>query len=162
MPSGQLTRRRAGERNAATATERASLGFVLVCVTTGQQPHPCSQLGPHVYHLLTGRQQLLGQQVPQAPCALDRPGPLRPGHRPLQQPLHRNAEARTRSSPSGSSAGLIATAVCEPLRGSTPIITAAMTSPFLGRRGPWRACLIPGLALAPLICEARRPVGLVG
>ena len=41
------------------------------------------------------------------------------------------AQARTRSSPSGSSARLIATAVCEPLCGSTPIITAAMNRPSL-------------------------------
>ena len=38
------------------------------------------------------------------------------------------AQARTRSSPSGSSAALIATAVCEALCGSTPIITAAITA----------------------------------
>jgi hypothetical protein len=36
------------------------------------------------------------------------------------------AEARTRSSPGGSSPAPIATAVCEPLCGSTPIITATM------------------------------------
>jgi hypothetical protein len=48
-----------------------------------------------------------------------------------------DADARTRSSPSGSSAGLIATAVCEPLCGSTPIITATTTSPPIdaGDRG---------------------------
>ena len=40
------------------------------------------------------------------------------------------AQARTRSSPSGSSAALIATAVCEALCGSIPIITA-MNGPFL-------------------------------
>jgi hypothetical protein len=39
------------------------------------------------------------------------------------------AEARTRNSPSGSSPTPIATAVCEPLCGSIPIITAAMPSP---------------------------------
>ena len=44
------------------------------------------------------------------------------------------AQARTRSSPSGSSAALIATAVCEALCGSTPIITAAMENSFPYRR----------------------------
>jgi hypothetical protein len=39
------------------------------------------------------------------------------------------AQVRTRSSPKGSSAAPIATAVCEPLCGSTPIITTAMPSP---------------------------------
>ena len=38
-------------------------------------------------------------------------------------------QARTRTSPSGSSAALIATAVCEALWGSTPIITAAINGP---------------------------------
>ncbi len=38
--------------------------------------------------------------------------------------------ARTRSSPGGSSAALIATAVCEALCGSTPIITAAIGLPL--------------------------------
>lgn len=40
------------------------------------------------------------------------------------------AQACTLSSPSGSSAELIATAVCEPLCGSTPIITAVIDQPF--------------------------------
>ena len=60
---------------------------VLVHRAGGQQPHPGPQLGLHVQHLLTGRQQLLGQQVTQAPGTLDGPGPLRPGRRPGQQPL---------------------------------------------------------------------------
>jgi hypothetical protein len=57
------------------------------------------------------------------------------------------AGTRTRTSPSGSSAGPIAAAVCDPLCGSTPIITAAITGSFHRReRGePWRACLIPDL-----------------
>jgi hypothetical protein len=41
------------------------------------------------------------------------------------------AQARTRSWPSGSSAGLIATAVCEALCGSTPIITDTTAMPLL-------------------------------
>ena len=40
-------------------------------------------------------------------------------------------EARTRTSPSRSSAAPIATAVCEPLCGSTPIITAAINGSFI-------------------------------
>src|SRR5271166_321053 len=44
------------------------------------------------------------------------------------------AQARTRSSPSGSSAALIATAVCEALCGSTQIITAAMETLLPFRR----------------------------
>ena len=37
--------------------------------------------------VLTGRDQLLGQQVPQPVGAFHRPGPLRPGRCPGQQPL---------------------------------------------------------------------------
>src|ERR1039457_2634218 len=45
------------------------------------------------------------------------------------------ADERTRSSPSGSSAKLIATAVCEPLCGSTPTITAAINRSFVMSAG---------------------------
>ena len=55
----------------------------LVRVTSRQQPDPGTELGLHIHHLLTSRQQLLGQQMPQATSALDRPGPLRPGRRPV-------------------------------------------------------------------------------
>jgi hypothetical protein len=57
------------------------------------------------------------------------------------------AQARTRSVPSGSSAGPIATAVCAALRGSIPIITVALgklPDVFRGR-GTAAACLIPDL-----------------
>ena len=60
---------------------------VLVHVPGGQQPHPRAQLGLHVQHPLAGGQQLLRQQVPQSARPLDRPGPLRPGRGPRQQPL---------------------------------------------------------------------------
>ena len=67
------------------------------------------------------------------------------------------AQARTRSSPSGSSAALIATAVCEALCGSTPIITAAMETLLPFRR----ARTVAGtpnsrtfVALTPLLSHA--------
>ena len=41
------------------------------------------------------------------------------------------AQARTRSWPSGTSAGSIATAVCDALCGSIPIITATMANVLL-------------------------------
>ena len=62
-------------------------GIVLIRVTSCQQPDPCAELGRHIQHPLTGRQQLPGQQVAQAAGAPGRPGPLRPGRRPRQQPL---------------------------------------------------------------------------
>ena len=43
----------------------------------GQQPHPGSQLRLHVQHPLPGRDQLLGQQLPQPASALDGPPALR-------------------------------------------------------------------------------------
>ena len=58
------------------------------------------------------------------------------------------AQARTRSWPSGSTAAPVATAVCEPSCGSTPIITAATSHCFSRRHlgeGPQRACLISDL-----------------
>ena len=63
------------------------VGIVLVRVPGGQQPDPRAELGRHIQHPLTRRQELLGQQVAQAAGALDRPGPLRPGRGPGQQPL---------------------------------------------------------------------------
>ena len=62
-------------------------------------------------------------------------------------------QARTRSSPIGSPAGPIATAVCEPLCGSTPIITAAMNGPFPRRRCDrgGHALFQDLMALAPLL-----------
>ena len=75
-----------------------------------------------------------------------RSAPARPPPRPAAAPAWA-AQARTRSSPSGSSAAPIATAVCEPLCGSIPIITAAIGTPhpLELRTGPRRACLIPDL-----------------
>ena len=55
------------------------------------------------------------------------------------------AQARTRTWTSSSSAAPIATAVCQPSCGSTPIITAATSHSFSRRHlgeGPQRACLI--------------------
>ena len=55
--------------------------------TGGQQPDPRAELGRHIQHPLIRGQQLLGQQVAQPADALYRPGPLRPGRGPGQQPL---------------------------------------------------------------------------
>jgi hypothetical protein len=106
---------------------------------------------------------LLSQQMPQASSALDRPGPLRPRRRPRDKFPAWAAEARTRSSPSGSSAGPITTAVCELLCGSTPIITAVISTlqAVVTRNGrTWRACLITDLlSLAPLSSHATERSG---
>ena len=99
------------------------VGVVLVRVPGLQQPYPGRQLRLHIQDPLAGGGELLGEQAPQA-------AQVRSGHaaaHPMSFPAW-PAEARTLSSPSGSSAGLITTAVCEPLCGSTPIITAAIST----------------------------------
>jgi hypothetical protein len=107
------------------------VGVVLVRVTAGQQPHPRAHLGLHLEHPLTSAQRLLSQQMPSPPAPSM--AQVRSGQAAARASSRSvcDTEARTRTSPSGSSAGLIATAVCEPLCGSTPIITAAMNRPSL-------------------------------
>jgi hypothetical protein len=121
LAAGGRTQRRDGHRPGI-------VGVVLVHRPSSQQPHPGAELGLDIQDPLTRGQELLGQQVPQAARALDRPGPLWPGRRQASSRSTWAAEARTRSSPRGSSATPIATAVCEALCGSMPIITAATTA----------------------------------
>jgi len=64
--------------------------------------------------------------MPHPARAFDRPGALRPALRPPQQLLRLGSAGPYRNWPSGTSAGSIATAVCEALCGSIPIITATM------------------------------------
>ena len=112
------------------------VGVVLVRVPGLQQPHPGRQLGLHVQHPLAGRDKLLGQQPAQS---RRRPRPPRsaPASPPPTPPASRpeRPQARTRISPSGSSAALITTAVCDPLCGSTPIITATISTLHIVRHG---------------------------
>jgi hypothetical protein len=103
---------------------------VLVHVPRGQQPDPGAELGRDIQYPLTGGQQLLGQQVARAAGALDRPRSAVARPRPRPAAARPEPQARTRSSPSGSSAALIAAAVCEASCGSTPIITAAIGLPL--------------------------------
>src|SRR5258706_2842482 len=69
----------------ATATDRVSFGSFLFEVPDDASRTRAPKLGLDIQHLLAGRQQLLGQHVPQAARALDGPGPLRPFRRPFQQ-----------------------------------------------------------------------------
>jgi hypothetical protein len=105
------------------------VGVVLVCVTSREQPHSGAELGRRVQHPLPGGQQLLGQQMPQAAAPSIAQARSGQGAAHASSRCACPAHARTRSSPSTSSAALIATAVCEALCGSTPIITAAMNGP---------------------------------
>ena len=101
----------------------------LVRVAGLQQPDPGSQLGLHIQHPLAGGDQLLGQQPPspRAPSTAQ----VRSGQACAQATSFPawSGQARTRSLPSGSSAAPTATAVCEPLCGSVPIITAISALP---------------------------------
>ena len=63
-------------------------------------------------------------------------------------------DARTLICPSSVSSGSSATAVCDPLCGSTPIITSATMSSS-ERDGPWRACPVSDRpAFSPLVSPA--------
>jgi hypothetical protein len=86
--------RRAGRPQRRDGHRPGIVGIVLIRVTSCQQPDPCAELGRHVQHPLTGRQQLPGQQMTQAAGALDRPAPLRPGLRPGQHPLRLGSSGR--------------------------------------------------------------------
>ena len=135
--------------------------IVLIRVTSLQQPHPAGQLRLHVQHPLARRDQLLGQQPTAG--ALHRPGPLRPQPPPTRRQLLGLDRRRplTGSSPSGSSAALTQPPppCASPCAGSTPIITAAIsTLQVVHREGrTWRACRIPDLlGLAPLSSRSPR------
>jgi hypothetical protein len=124
LPPRGRAQRRDGDRPGV-------VGVVLVRVPGRQQPHPGPQLRLHVQHPLTRGDQLPVQQMPSPPA------PSTAQVRSGQSAAHATsrwawaAEARTRSSPSGSSAAPIATAACEPLCGPAPIITAAISYSFI-------------------------------
>jgi hypothetical protein len=102
FPAGRRAQRRNSDRPCVVRV-------VLAHRPSGQQPHPGAQLGPDIQHLLTRSQEMLGQQIPQTPA------PSTAQVRSGQAAAHASsrcawaAEARTRSSPSGSSAAPIAT-----------------------------------------------------
>ena len=78
-----------------------------------------------VDHGLAGGDELLGQQAPEPAGTLDRPDALRPARRPGEQPGECRAVREQRSSPSDSPPASSATAVCELLWGSMPMVTMA-------------------------------------
>jgi hypothetical protein len=94
----------------------------LAPVAAAEHARPCGKGGWHVNHGLPGGDQLLGEQVAEAAGALDRQ--VRSGQVPAQLwSLVRVALlADTRSSPSTWPASSSATAVCEDLCGSIPIV----------------------------------------
>jgi len=85
--------------------------------------------------------------VPQPAGAFHRPGPLRPGRRPLQQPLrltsrgsypHLAKRPFIRAGRYRRVQALMRARTDHHYRHDLPLPS------LFGRRGPWRACLIPG------------------
>ena len=115
-----------GERSAATATERASLGSFLFTFPVASSLTRAPSFG------CTSRTRSPADSSCWASRWPRPPAPSTAQVRSGQAAAHSSSRlacaslARTRSCPSGSSAPLIATAVCEALCGSIPIITPAM------------------------------------
>ena len=134
-------------RNAATATDRASLGSLLPVFSVCSNRTRAASLGctsttrsPAATSCWASR-----RPSPGAPSTAQ----VRSGQAAAQAtscPAWAG-QARIRTLPSGSSAAVTATAVCEPLCGSIPIITVISELHLLTRRldRPRRACLIPDL-----------------
>ena len=116
------------DRNAATATDRASSGSVLFVSRASSSRTRAASLGCTSSTRSPAATSCRASSRPPA-GAFHRPGPLRPGLRPATSSRPRSGQARTRSLPSGSSAAPTATAVCEPLCGPVPIITAISALP---------------------------------
>src|SRR6266446_2789185 len=74
-------------REAATATEQASLGSFLLDFPLANSRTRAASLGRHVHDVLPGGNELLGQQVTQAARPFHRPRPLPERRRPVEQPL---------------------------------------------------------------------------
>ena len=139
--AGRRAQRRDGHRPGV-------VGVVLVRRPGRQQPHPGAQLGLHVEHPLARGHQLLGQQVAQAPGALDRPGPLRPGRCPRHQPP---GLGRRGAHPQLAQRLLGLVDRHRGVRGLVRVDTDHHCCHqrlliIVRDRGPWRACLISVLA----------------
>ena len=106
------------------------VGVVVAGVPGVQQPHPGSQLGLHIATRSPAATSCWASRFPspRAPSTAQ----VRSGQacaQPASFPAW-SGHARTRSVPSGSPAAPTATAVCEPLCGPVPIITAISTLHF--------------------------------
>ena len=143
-----------GERSAATATERASLGSFLFTVPGIEKPHPRGELRLHIQNLFTAREQLLREQPPQSSGTLNRPDPLRPGRGPRTQIL----DLRSRSSNSDLPEPRLLRS--ERDRGMRSLVRVNPDhhnshNVLLESDGPWRACLISDRpAFSPLWSHA--------
>ena len=155
--SSAATWRQVLDRSAATATDRASFGSFLFVSPA------CSSRTRDASFGWTSRTrspaatscQSSSRPSPAAPSTAQ----VRSGHAAAHSASFPAcaAEARTRISPSGSSAGLITTAVCDPLCGSTPIITAVIARSKSFVRGMENVAGMPnsGSAIARTSFEPR-------
>ena len=159
--SSAITGRGVLDRSAATATDRASLGsFLFVSPASSSRTRAASLGGTSTTYSPAATSCWASRcPSPAAPSTAQ----ARPGHDCAHATSCSacDGQARTRILPKGHSPALIATAVCEPLCGSTPIITAIIGVLHIvieGRVFPRRACLITVPALAPLLSHtAARP-----
>ena len=161
--SSARTGRQAADRSAATATDRASFGSFLFTFPLASSRTRAASLGgtsstPPRRRPAAGRAGAPGRRRPPPPRSA-------PARTAAQASSCRAcaALARTRTWPSTSSALPIATAVCDPLCGSTPIITAAIGCPSSSSSAddPGRARLISDRsAVGPLSSHPRQdPTG---
>ena len=155
--SSGLASRTPGERSAATATERASFGSFLFTFPVASSRTRAPSLGCTSSTRSPADSSCWASRCPRPPA------PSTAQVRSGQAAAHSSSRsacaalARTRSSPSGSSAPLITTAVCEALCGSIPIITAVMTGllfPVPGEDRGGHAYFQDLTALAPLLSHA--------
>src|SRR6266536_4410649 len=129
ISSSRQTSRTPAERSAATATDRASLGSFLLMFPAASSRTRAASLGGTSSTRSPAASSCWASRwpTPPAPPAAQ----VRCGQA-CAHPSSRSAwavQARTCSWPSGTSAGSMATAVCEALCGSIPIITTTMGTP---------------------------------
>ena len=122
---------RLGERRAAIATERASLGSFLLVVAGGERRTRAASLGWTSKTSLTRGHELFGEQVAEASAPSI--AQVRSGHRAWPIPSSRStwvAESAPGAHRAMFSVASIATAVWEALCGSMPIVTLPSVSFF--------------------------------
>ena len=143
--SSARTTGQAADRSAATATDRASFGSFLFTSPAASSRTRAASLGCTSSTRSPAATSCWASRCPSPPAPSIAQVRSGPADAQASSRWTCTVEARTRTSPSAVSAWSITTAVCDPLCGSTPIITAAIDCPFLSSSGgdPWRACLIP-------------------
>ena len=113
-----------GEPVGAQRSDRDRAGIVrivLLRLARPQQSSACRQHRWDVHDGLARSDELLSEEIAEPACGLDRPHPIGERCRPRPQSIGL-AQARTRNSSSTHSVLSIATAVCDALCGSMPMM----------------------------------------